>query len=236
MATVSNVPTVTRIPDLCTTRTKTKKQNSTPKYTELQLKAALKAIQDGSPVATVAKNFNIPRTTLRYKKNGILKPVIQRRGTPCILGEDIEARLVEWIIVMSARGFPVGKYQLLNSIKSLLREMKRREEVFTKNTPGRSWYDGFKERHPELCEKLSQNLQYSRACLNEESIRTWFKEVEEQFKAEGVLDIDASRVFNCDKSSFLLAPKAGNVLVEKGDKTAYSYVKNDDKECLTTLF
>jgi hypothetical protein len=46
---------------------------------------------------------------------------------------------------------------------------------------------------------------------------------------------DASRVFNCDETAFFLSPKGDKVLVKRGDKTVYSFISNDEKECLTTL-
>jgi len=46
---------------------------------------------------------------------------------------------------------------------------------------------------------------------------------------------DASRCFNCDESSFLLCPKAEQVIVRKGAKSVYKIVNADKKEALTTL-
>ena len=44
-----------------------------------------------------------------------------------------------------------------------------------------------------------------------------------------------SRVFNCDESAIYLSPKEKSVLTKKGAKTVYSFVANDEKECVTTL-
>lgn len=43
------------------------------------------------------------------------------------------------------------------------------------------------------------------------------------------------RVFNTDETAFFLCPKGIKALIRKGDKTAYNFINNDEKECLTTL-
>ncbi|KYN50014.1 hypothetical protein ALC62_00041, partial [Cyphomyrmex costatus] len=52
---------------------------------------------------------------------------------------------------------------------------------------------------------------------------------------EELLSIDALRYFNCDESSFLLCPKAEQVIVKKGAKSVYKIVNADEKKALTTL-
>lgn len=46
---------------------------------------------------------------------------------------------------------------------------------------------------------------------------------------------DHREVFNCDESSFYLAPHEKEVLVRKGSKKIYIRTVNDEKECLTIL-
>ena len=58
----------------------------------------------------------------------------------------------------------------------------------------------------------------TRASTDEVKRRNWFDEVSAYLKKKNLLDIDASRVFNCDETAFLLYPKADNVLVRKGAK------------------
>ena len=50
-----------------------------------------------------------------------------------------------------------------------------------------------------------------------------------------LLEIDFSRVYNCDESVFLLSSKKEYVLVKKESKSVHKLV-NNDKEYLTTLF
>lgn len=191
-------------------------------------------VKAGMPVRTAAAKFNIPKTTLLYKSRGQLSPTIIKPGPDCVLGQDNENYLVEWIIYMKKHGFPITKVQLMNSVRMLLNTTKK-ETIFPNNMPGRHWYNSFRRRHPGISERIAQNLTYSRAAVSEEKIKAWFQEVKEHLEPLDLLNIDDSRILNLDESAFRLNPKCNSVLATKGDKTVYNIVGNDEKECLTTL-
>lgn len=203
-------------------------------YDDKALEQAIKEVKAGQPVKTTALKFKIPRTTLLYKSRGELSPKIESRGPKCILGQENEQHLVDWIIYMKNNGFPVTKEQLLNSVRMLLNEMKK-ETTLPNNMPGRHWYNAFHHRHPDIRNWVAQNLTSSRATVSEEKIRAWFKECQAHLEPLGLLNIDASRKFNLDESAFRLNAKCQSVLASNGDKTVYNIVGNDKKECLTTL-
>lgn len=52
---------------------------------------------------------------------------------------------------------------------------------------------------------------------------------------KNLIEIDSSRVFNCDEYAFFLCPKADQVIAKRGSKSVYK-VDGDEKESLTTLF
>lgn len=189
----------------------------------------------GRSLRQIRRKYKIPKTTLQYKNSGILKPIVEKPGPDCILGAENENKLVDWIIHVSDNGFPVTKLQLINSVHLLLKKAKKKTK-FKNNRPGRHWYSAFLTRHPELSEKLSQNLLCTRASVTEEGIRGWFSGVKDHLESNNLLDIDGSRIFNCDESAFYLSPQGDKVLVKRGDKVAYTFVNNDEKECITTLF
>lgn len=198
------------------------------------MEEALAEVKAGKPIKTTALKFNIPKTTLLYKSTGKLSPSIEKPGPECILGEDNEKHLVDWILYMKNHGFPITKVQLLNSVRMLLNTMKEKT-IFPNNMPGRHWYNAFRQRHPEIRDRVAQNLTNSRAAVSEEKIRAWFKEVQDHLEPLNLLNIDDSRKLNLDESAFKLNPKSNSVLAAKGDKVVYNIVGNDEKECLTTL-
>ncbi|KAF2889559.1 hypothetical protein ILUMI_16614 [Ignelater luminosus] len=77
----------------------------------------------------------------------------------------------------------------------------------------------------------------ARSQLTEEKIRSWFHEIRSYVDSKDLSDIfdDPRRIYNADETAFFLAPKGIKCLMRKGDKTAYNFISNDDKECLTCL-
>lgn len=141
---------------------------------------------------------------------------------------------MKWIFLCHKRGFPITKYQLLESIKHLC-DYEKRKIPFINNKPGRSWYDGFLKRHPELSQRIAENVSLNRAQVSEYGIRSWFTEINEYLSAEGLISIQPRRVFNADETGVPLNPKPPAVLAPKGSKNVYNIVDNNEKENVTVL-
>lgn len=204
-------------------------------YPEEQMNLAVDAVRKGMPVATAAKRFSVPRITLMYKAKG-KTPQHRRMGPDTVLKKEEENLLVQWILTMAKAGFPLTKTELLDSVQHLIQELKRKNP-FVHNRPGKTWYNAFIKRHPNIGIRMAQNLTSSRAAVKEEALKRWYKEVDEyltenNFKA--ILEQPA-RVFNLDETAFFLNPKGNKVLVLKGEKNVYQQVNADEKECLTVL-
>ncbi|KAG5873447.1 hypothetical protein JTB14_007214 [Gonioctena quinquepunctata] len=131
---------------------------------------------------------------------------------------------------------PVNKEQLLDSVSLIVQESKR-PNPFANSRPGRKWYDSFMKRHPNLSERVAQNLTPARENVSEPQLRQWFREMKEYLISKNLFAItnDSTRVFNSDESTFFLQPKGDKVLTEKGHKSVYNAGTNDEKENLTVL-
>ena len=154
--------------------------------------------------------MGIPRTTLLYKYQGKL-PFGKNVGPTPFLTKDEEAEVVKWIMHLSQRGFPVTKNQLINSVQLLIKKLER-DTPFKDGRPGRHWYESFLKRHPEIASRDSQNLSHNRVSVTETALRGWFAEVNQHLEQREFIDIDKSRIFNCDESAFFLCPKGERVL------------------------
>lgn len=203
-------------------------------YTQKDINAALEQMKNGMPLRQATKMYNVPRSTL-YGKWKNIYPVNCTKGPPTILSKEEELKLKEWIVYCCDRGFPISKKQLLDNVHSLVIELQR-ETPFTNNRPGRHWYESFCRRHLELCVRVAQNLTRTRASATESVLRNWFNEVQIYLQKHNLIDIDSSRIFNCDESAFFLCPKADQVIARKGSKSVYKVIDGDEKENLTTLF
>ncbi|KAF5281918.1 hypothetical protein FQR65_LT14444 [Abscondita terminalis] len=138
-------------------------------YNEEDMKKAIDAVKKGSPIATAAKTFEVPRMTLSDKCKG-KTPIQRKMGPPSILSETEEQHLVRWICHLGSKGFPVTSCQLLDSVQMLLKSQNK-TNPFANNRPGQHWLEAFQRRHPELATRVSQNLTKSRASVSETNIR-----------------------------------------------------------------
>lgn len=218
------------------TNIKEKKKSSRNKYlhySQQNLNDALDAVSKGLSIRDASKRFQVPFSTIRCKVKGIYA-VGKKSGPSTILTTEEEQKLVDWILFVSSKGFPYTKDMLLDSVKLLMKELKR-ENPFTNGRPGRHWFEAFLKRHPELSLRTPQNLCERRAQVTEEKLRGWFQEIEDYLRSKNLLDIDRSRIFNCDESAFFLNPKGNKVITDKKSKGVYNLVGTNDKECLTVL-
>lgn len=98
--------------------------------------------------------------------------------------------------------------------------------MFKNNFPGKSWWRGFMERHPDLKLKTPEKLEMSRAiACSEEKLRAWFRAYETMIKENKV--IFSSLVYNCDESGFALQTRSGKVLVDRAVKSSYYLTSNN---------
>ena len=201
-------------------------------YTHDSLDLAVKAVHSGMAINAASTKFKVPRLTLHskvYHLHADKKP-----GPSSILPADQEELLVKWILHCGAKGHPVTKSQLLNSVRMIVAKMNV-ENPFNKDSgPGRSWYSGFLGRHREISLRMAETVSSARATVSEDALRKWFSTIKDYLEEECLLDIHPSRVFNTDETALPLSPKSDRVLGRKGSKDVYIRV-NNEKENVTLL-
>ena len=67
-------------------------------------------------------------------------------------------------------------------------------------------------------------------------LRAWYQEIKKHLGEKGLIDIDGSRISNCNESAFYLCPKGERIHVRKGDKAVYNSMSKVEKDCITVLF
>lgn len=86
------------------------------KYSEESVKKALASIKNGMPIRTASRTYQTPYSTLACKHRGIY-PVARKIGPETVLTPEKENQIVRWMLHVSSSGFPVTKYQLLDSVE-----------------------------------------------------------------------------------------------------------------------
>lgn len=205
-------------------------------YSPTKIQLALNAVKDGSlNVLQASKMYKVPRSTLRNKLSGKSPDSVHQVGPKAVLGEETEAKLVNWILTVAKMGFPINKLMLLDTVEKIVTSAKDSISTpFIDGRPGRKWFEGFMRRHSEISQKQSEYINKARGQITEAKIRGWFKETEDLLGPD--LDIlkDPTRVFNLDETSFYLYPKGYLVSAEKGTHV-YDTSAKSDKENITTL-
>ncbi|CAK1586979.1 unnamed protein product [Parnassius mnemosyne] len=203
-------------------------------YTPEQMRRAIEAVKRGEAVSAAASKYGVPRITLRNKVTGI-SPAVCSMGPGTIFTVQEEQILVKWLFALADRHFPISREQLLDSVQQIIIK-DNRKTPFTNNRPGKTWYQAFLKRHPEISERTAQNLITSRDNVTEQQIKSWFTEIKNYLQEQNLEHLlkRPSRIFNADESAFFLSPKSSRVLVRRGDKTVYT-TSGNEKENLTVL-
>ncbi|XP_055708676.1 uncharacterized protein LOC129804917 [Phlebotomus papatasi] len=213
--------------------TKEKTHKDKP-YSKEGLRNALQCVRDGSTIAYASKTFNVPRTTLHNKLTGKY-PEECPNGRPTILSKEQEKELVKWILGCADGWHPIGKEQVLDSVK-LICEVYKIPNHFTAGRPGDVWFRNFLKRHPELSKRKPKSFSLERATVTAEDLTEWFQNCLGYFTEHNLLSISPDRVFNCDESAFFLTPEDGNVLSRRGSRVVPSLKNSGPKQCITVLF
>ena len=129
--------------------------NAKKKYTVEDLESAFIAINNGSSVYKASREYNIPETTLRDKRDQKYSGHIAGRKT--VLSKSEETKIVDWIHYLGKHGFPVSKEQLKQGVAKLVENLNR-PNTFKDGMPGKHWLANFLSRHPTVAKRVAQTL------------------------------------------------------------------------------
>lgn len=126
------------------------------KYTPDQMEKAVEAVNNGEKVAVAAERFGVPRITLHDKITGKTS-IGCAMGPSTILTKSEEDILERWLLTLSEKHVPLTKDCLLDSVQKILINQNK-PNPFTNNRPGKKWFQSFMKRHPNLSQRVPDNL------------------------------------------------------------------------------
>ena len=133
-----------------------------------------------------SQQFKVSFSTITAKHQDIL---LEKNGPATILTKDKENMLVDWILIIGNKGFPVTNHMLLDSVKLLLKKVNR-ENPFTNGKDGQALVSSlFMNCHLQLSLRSPQNLCQRCGQVSEEKVHEWFQEVEVHLKSKHILDL-----------------------------------------------
>lgn len=211
-------------------------------YSEEMIQTCIQYIDRGEKTVYAAcKMFNIPMSTVRYRMSGQWKKK-RSTGPRSVLTIEEEQQIVDWLIGMQERGFPVSRRTMIFKVSDFLTENPR-ETPFKHNRPGkyycifltgtqmkndllfpgRKWFASFMRRNPGFSLRTPEAITSASARVSEEDLRGWFGSTRTFLAKNHLLHIMnfPNRVWNGDETSFYLHPKSKEVIARTGSRNVY---------------
>lgn len=140
-----------------------------------------------------AIKWGILPSSLRSWLNGVTST--KKRGPPTILTDEEEAEIVQWCKDMANIGHGLQVSQLKSTVAHLVGV---RPNPFTNGIPGRSWWVGFRQRHPDLTIRTPEGVDTDRAImLWPEIVSSFYDNLEELYNK---LNYGPNNIWNCDET------------------------------------
>lgn len=129
---------------------KKKKKNEEPSrrftYSEEVLTSALSDIRGNiRRIREACRHYGVPRSTIQDRLSGRVANQRRKVGPDPIFGFDGEKKIVDWIIELAKAGLPINKYDLLDTVAELAKELGI-DHRFPGGKPGIRWYLSFLKR------------------------------------------------------------------------------------------
>jgi Tc5 transposase DNA-binding domain len=138
-----------------------------------------------------------------------------------------EQTLVEWVLDMDSRGFPLRIMDLCETAQLLLQERDPNSKI------GRDWPTNFVNRTPSLKAKFNRKYDYARALSEDpEKIEAWFNLVRNVRTKYGIQDDD---VYNFDETGYILGIAATTKVITAADKQKPKQVQPGNREWVTAV-
>jgi hypothetical protein len=199
---------------------------------EGRLSLAIASFQSNSSqsLRRLAKLYNIPRTTLQARLQGI-QPRHEIVSVNRKLSSVEEQSLVQWILDLDRRGFPPQVIDVRRMADVLL---AARGQNPPPRPTGKKWVSRFVKSSAELQTKWNRKFHSQRArCEDPATIATWFKLVEDTRKTYGVLDND---IYNFDETGFAMGVGSTSKVVTSSDTVGRAItIQPGNRDWVTTI-
>jgi hypothetical protein len=197
---------------------------------EGRLLLAIQAIknQEFTSIRRAAEVFDVPRSTLSARLNGITYRADSRANCHKLTQYE-EKSLHKWIISLDDRG-AAPRPNIVREAANIL--LKARGST-PPETVGKNWVENFVRRHSDLSTRFSRSYDYRRAlCEDERAIQTWFNFVRSTIEKYGILDND---IYNFDETGFALGLTATAKVITRRSVGRRAVLQPGNREWVTTI-
>ena len=182
-------------------------------WTNVQMEAAMKAVEDGSPINQAARDHGVPKTTLRDRLSGRVihgsKP-----GPKPYLSSSEELELSSFIKESAKVGY--GKTR--KDVMIIAERVAKDKGTLRKERISQGWWNRFMERQKDLSLRRGESISHVRMdAVNKETMDHYFLLLKDTLDEHNLRD-KPEQIYNVDESGLPLDPKAPNIITEKGSK------------------
>ena len=194
---------------------------------------AVEGYQRGLGLREAARLYNVPVESLRRRVNGTVHNDC-KSGPSTVLTKEEEDRLAAFCIEMCDRGFGLSVDDVMHKAFAIA-ERSQRPHPFRNGKAGRSWFEGFKSRHPKLTLRSPQPLSHLRAAqANQETIVDFFAKLGSAYARLNLLS-KPMQIFNVDETGISIVHKTGKVVTELGRRCVWSLTSAEKGRTHTIL-
>ncbi|XP_018567995.1 tigger transposable element-derived protein 6-like [Anoplophora glabripennis] len=215
-----------------------RKPNSKPRgvWSEADLRNAVHDIGEGTGVNAAAKQFGIPKTTLKRRLKRKSFTVENRLGPSSSLGSEAETKLARHIIKLQRNGFCPTRTEVRANAFELAEKLKIPHK-FNKGTrlAGMDWLRSYLRRNPEIRVRKAEGVSTARTLgLSKTVVKNYFELLENLMRSNDLFD-KPGRVFNVDETGLQLNNKPGHVLAQRGSKSVSVVTSGEKGETISVI-
>ena len=184
-------------------------------------------------VSKAAAYWRVHAAKLYRRHNGEV-PLDARRGPRKVLTEQEEDDLVNWVVTMGKRGFPVAPGMVCDAVKLFF---KKDGNPFTNDRPSHTWYHKFVRRHTKLAKglRMSRLTSICRAELTKAVIDEWFHELQSFLTELGIAD-KPDQIWSYGETGFEMNKRTDRIIMNfskpTGKTQADAHHRREIKICV----
>ena len=171
------------------------------------LENAVKCVKNGESIGKAAIAFNVPKSTLHRKVQGLQ---LKKHGGQLSLSLECEQSLLQIINSLTDWKVPLCGYDIRLLVKHYLDNRGVVHSIFKENVPGINWLQGFMKRY-QLVIRFADNVKAARFEITPEAVHDFFNHLEKTL--EGV---PPANVYNFDETNFTDDPSRKKCVVRRG--------------------
>lgn len=193
-----------------------KRTTERAQWTADDLTDAINDVKNGISIRTVAKNRNLPFSTLQERLKN-MKTSAPRLGRKPVFTKEQESDIAEHLMQLTKMFYgltPMQLRKLVFEYAEILKIPHRFDK--TKKLAGKDWLEGFLKRNTNISVRKPEAISLNRLRgFNKEEVERFFNNLEQvmdKFK------FSANKIYNMDETGISTVHETSKILASKGQK------------------